>query len=379
MSQADPHISLSGASDVRPKVSPRAPIQHNRLRRKEGHDYAAPGIYLITVTTADRRRILGELTGASPDAASIQPTTLGEYVIAAFRKMATMVTEKTGSRIQVYQYQLMPDHFHGILRIHDALPEGWHLSRMIGAWKGDCSREYWREKDLSGAPDVRPEKESLFSPGYNDKILYHEGQLDGWYEYLHDNPRRLWLKLHYPDRLRKIYDFKAGKQGHSYTAVGNTFWVKYPERVQVRCHRNLTDEQIQAEVEHYMSLARGGAVLVSPFISPAENAVYEAAYKERLRMIHIVNRGLDGKFIYPTGRDLKGCSAGFMLVLAPYADYSAETAETRITRSQCLDMNGYAADLSTTLALTHEAHNKKEESLSSAPDVRPENINTEKP
>ena len=373
--------SLSGASDVRPKASPRAPIRHNRLRRKEGHDYAAPGIYLITVTTANRQRILGKLTGASPDEASILPTTLGEYVIAAFRKMAAMVTEKTGSRIQVYQYQLMPDHFHGILRIHDALPEGWHLSRMIGAWKGDCSREYWRQSaalthgsssSLSGAPDVRPERESLFSPGYNDKILYHEGQLDGWYEYLHDNPRRLWLKVHYPDRLRKIYDFKAGKQGHSYTAVGNTFWVKYPERVQVRCHRNLTDEQIQAEVEHYMSLARGGAVLVSPFISPAEKAVYEAAYKENLRIIRIVNRGLDGKFIYPTGRDLKGCSAGFMLVLAPYADYSAETAETRITRSQCLDMNGYAADLSTTLALTHEAHNKKEESLSSAPDVRPE-------
>ena len=413
MSQADPHISLSGASDIRPKVSPRAPIQHNRLRRKEGHDYAAPGIYLITVTTADRRRILGELTGASPETASILPTTLGEYVIAAFRKMAAMVTEKTGSRIQVYQYQLMPDHFHGILRIHDALPEGWHLSRMIGAWKGDCSREYWRQQDadltsgssssLSGAPDVRPEKESLFSPGYNDKILYHEGQLDGWYEYLHDNPRRLWLKVHYPDRLRKIYDFKAGKQGHAYTAVGNTFLIKYPERVQVRCHRNLTEEQIQAEVEHYMNLARGGAVLVSPFISPAEKAVYEASYKEKLKIIRIVNRGLDGRFIYPTGRDLKGCSAGFMLVLAPYADYSAETAEKRITRSQCLDMNGYAADIATTLALTHEApnkgiagltheahnkedvaltsgeHNKEREDLSSAPDVRPENINTEKP
>ena len=261
---------------------------------------------------------------------------------------------KTGSRIQVYQYQLMPDHFHGILRIHDALPKGWHLSRMIGAWKGDCSREYWRVQEshalthaepssLSGAPDIRPERESLFSPGYNDKILYHKGQLDAWYEYLHDNPRRLWLKVHYPDRLRKIYDFKAGKQGHSYTAVGNTFLVKCPERVQVRCHRNLTEEQIQAEVDHYMSLAKGGAVLVSPFISPAEKAVYEAAYKEKLKIIRIVNRGLDGKFIYPTGRDLKGCSAGFMLVLAPYADYSAETAEKRITRSQCLDMNGYAA------------------------------------
>jgi hypothetical protein len=34
-----------------------------------------------------------------------------------------------------------------------------------------------------------------------------------------------------------------------------------------------------------------------------------------------------------------------MLVLAPYADYSAETAAKRITRAQCLDMNAYAADL----------------------------------
>lgn len=387
MSQTDSHIPLSGASDVRPKVSPRAPIQHNRLRRKNGHDYAAPGIYLITVTTANRQRILGELQGSAPDEASIIPTALGEYIIAAFRKMAAIVTEKTGSRIQVYQYQLMPDHFHGIIRIHDALPEGWHLSRMIGAWKGDCSREYWRvqeslaltheaqykeKESLLGALDVRPEKESLFSPGYNDKILYHEGQLEAWYAYLHDNPRRLWLKVHYPDRLRKVYDFQAGKQGHSYTAVGNTFLIKYPERVQVRCHRNLTEEQIQTEVDYYMSLANNGAVLVSPFISPAEKAVYEVAYKEKKPMIRIVNRGLDGKFIYPTGRDLKGCSAGFLLVLAPYADYSAETAETRITRSQCLDMNGYAADLSTTLALTHEAQYKEKAHFSSAPDVRPE-------
>ena len=361
---------LSSASGVRPKSPPRAPIQRNRLRRKEGHDYVASGIYLITVTTANRQRILGELMGTSPDKASIRPTALGEYVIDAFRKMATIVTEKTGSRVQVYQYQLMPDHFHGILRIHDALPEGWQLSRMIGAWKGDCSREYWREldaalthdapnKDTASLTSRAHNKESLFSPGFNDKILYHKGQLEVWYDYLHDNPRRLWIKVHYPDRLHKIYDFKAGKHNHSYTALGNTFLVKYPERVQVRCHRNLTEEQIQAEVEHYMSLARSGTVLVSPFISPAEKAVYEAAYKEKKPMIHIVNRGLDGKFIYPSGRDLKGCSDGFLLVLAPYADFSAETAETRITRSQCLDMNAYAADLSTIIALTRDAHNKE--------------------
>lgn len=165
--------------------------------------------------------------------------------------------------------------------------------------------------------------------------------------HLDDNPRRLWLKWHFPDRLRKVYDFTAGTKGHRYTAVGNTFLVTHPERLQVRCHRNLTEEQIQQEVEKYLREAHRGTVLVSPFISPAEKAVFEACYRERLPMIHIVNRGLDGKFNYPSGRDLSGCSDGFLLVLAPYADYSAETAAARISRAQCLDMNAYAADLAT--------------------------------
>ena len=137
--------------------------------------------------------------------------------------------------------------------------------------------------------------------------------------------------------------------------------VTYPERLQVRCHRYLTEVQIEAEVAKYLKEARRGTVLISPFISPAEKAVYDACYTEKLPMIHIVNRGLDGKFIYPSGRDLLGCSDGFMLVLAPYADYSAETAAKRITRAQCLDMNEYAADLANVTLKCDEQDEEDEE------------------
>lgn len=37
-------------------------------------------------------------------------------------------------------------------------------------------------------------EESLFEPGYNDKILLHEGQQDNWKRYLDDTPRRLAIK-----------------------------------------------------------------------------------------------------------------------------------------------------------------------------------------
>ena len=322
----------------------KAPVKHNRLRRKETHDYTSACIYLITVTTVDRKRLLGTLGGDSAETAHVEPSALGEYVAQAFRKMAAETTVKTGSRVQVLHYAIMPDHFHGMLYVRDKLPVGYALGKLMAAWKSDCTRAYW-DLSSSSATNFSSEKSPLFNRGFNDRILFREGQKDAWIAYLDENPRRLWLKAHFPDRLRKVYEFKVGKTGHQYTAVGDTFLVKYPERLQVRCHRNLTEEQIQAEVATYLKEPRRGTVLVSPFISPAEKAVYDACYKEKLKMIHIVNRGLDGKFIYPSGRDLQGCSDGFMLVLAPYADYSPETAASRITRSQCLDMNEYAADI----------------------------------
>ena len=323
----------------------QAPTKHNRLQRKEGYDYSRPGVYLITVTTIDRQRLLGTLIGDNLDEVCVEASPLGEAVVRAFREMAARVTRESGSRVQVLQYQIMPDHFHGILFIRDTLPSEWILGRMIAGWKGECSRLYWRTSSCSSDVSSRPSP--LFSPGFNDRILFHDGQLKAWIEYLRDNPRRLWLKLHYPDRLRKERDFVAGKSNRRYTAMGDTSLVSYPDRIQVRCHRNLSEEEICAEVTRYLALARSGVVLVSPFISPAERAVYAACYKEKLRMIHIVKRGIDGKFVYPSGADLKGCTAGFLLVLSPYEDYTPETSAARITRSQCLDMNTYAQDLST--------------------------------
>lgn len=325
----------------------KAPVKHNRLRRMEKHDYTSSCIYLITVTTEGRQRLLGTLVGDSAATAAIEPTPLGAYVAEAFRQTAVETTRKTGCRVQVLHYQIMPDHFHGILYVRDTLPADYALGKIVAAWKSACTHALWASSFCAPHLSAEHKTKPLFSRGFNDRILFRRGQLKTWVAYLDDNPRRLWLKWHFPDRLRKVYDFTAGTKGHRYTAVGNMFLVTYPERLQVRCHRNLTEEQIQQEVEKYLREAHRGTVLVSPFISPAEKAVFEACYRERLPMIHIVSRGLDGKFNYPSGRDLSGCSDGFLLVLAPYADYSAETAAARITRAQCLDMNAYAADLAT--------------------------------
>jgi len=284
--------------------------------------------------------------------------------------------------VQILQYQLMPEHFHGILQIHDALPKGWTLGKIIRGWKSACSQAYWIS--LSSSSSSSPSSSSaatkksqsippLFTKGYNDRPLLSKGQLDGWIAYLRDNPRRRWLKQHFPDRLRKVYDFEAGESQTRYTAVGDTFMIKYPERQQVRCHRDLTPEQIQTEVDHYLSLARSGVILVSPFISPAEKAVYDACYKEKRKMIRLVKRALDGKFVYPQGRDFDACVQGFLLVLSPFSTGSENAAETTISRNQCLSLNDYAADLASSPArrVRDEYHGYVPSSSAASPSSSP--------
>ena len=317
----------------------------NYLQRKIGHDYSAPSAYLITVVTINRSPLLGSLVGDSALEANIEATSLGRQVIAAFYDIEKKVIEQTGCRVQVVQYQLMPDHFHGILYVRDELPKGWHLGRIISGWKGACSRAYTEKMKESELTLLQGNVLPLFEKGYNDRPLVSKGQLQGWIAYLRDNPRRLWLKTHQRDMLRKVFDFEAGVSKRRFTAVGNTFFITYPEITQVRCHRNLSEDEIQKEVIHYVDIARKGVILVSPFISPAEKAVYEACYKENLRMIRIVSRALDGRFVYPSGKDFDGCVAGFLLVLAPYLEGDAHTAAKRISRNQCLDMNDIAAEL----------------------------------
>ncbi len=86
-----------------------APIKHNKQRRKRGHDYTSVSLYLITVTTVGRQRILGQLVGNSADEAHVEATDLGRKVIAYFNRIPEITMEKTGCRVQVVQYQLMPD------------------------------------------------------------------------------------------------------------------------------------------------------------------------------------------------------------------------------------------------------------------------------
>ena len=106
--------------------------------RNTWKDYKSPGIYLITVVSHARKRVFGELNN-NLSAPSVVLTKLGQYMeeawLQTFEKQSAC-----GRHIRSLGYQVMPDHFHGILQVEH--PMDVPLGEIIRGFKIGCTQAY---------------------------------------------------------------------------------------------------------------------------------------------------------------------------------------------------------------------------------------------
>ena len=293
-------------------------------RRRLGHDYQSRCIYMVTLAVKGRRPLLGEVTGnGEQEPAEMHPSALGEAVLEQLGNIPQHYPS-----IKVLCHQLMPDHLHVILFVQQRLP--CHLSRVISGYKGGCNVIY---RQLTGAE----KQESLWEPGFNDRILEGKGHLQRMIDYIDDNPRRLAVKRHHKDYFRVQQQVQVA--GMTFAALGNVFLLETPVLLQVQCSRKLSAEEIQERCRHFLSEAENGAVLVSPSISPGEKAVMKTVQDKGYPTILLQENGF-APLAKPGGRYFDACAEGRLLLLAPWEHHNADTD---ITRHQCLALNDMAA------------------------------------
>lgn len=320
------------------------------LRRRVGHDYEGRSIYLVTLTTEGRRPLFGTLEGRidaekdSPEAPHVALTELGEAV-----KREWLDVSKHHPEVSSIAMQMMPDHLHGILFVHEQMQQ--HLGHIIKGFKASTNKHY-RQLGYAATPSLQrkpgekrdrslddKEHGMLWSLGYNDHILSGKGELQRWIDYLADNPRRLMMKRQSPDLFRVRFGMTIA--GRAYSALGNRFLLSRPVRLQVQCSRSLSDDEITERVEYFLSEAKKGAVLVSPAISKGEKAVMRAAMNARLPLIFIEENGLT-PYTRPGGEFFEACAQGKLLILAPWEHHNERLL---ITRDKCLAMNQMAKEI----------------------------------
>lgn len=342
-------------------------------RRRDGHDYQQWQMYLVTITVEGRRPLLGRLVGNPEaednalDAPRIELSPIGK----AMEQQSLAITHYH-PEVRVVALQMMPDHLHSILFVEREIPQ--HLGHIIKGFKASTNKDYRRlivplsapapssvspsssVPSVSSASSVSPLPSApsaatpsqppkhpfsrttglLWSIGYTDGILDHKGQLQNWLNYLKDNPRRLLMKRIRPEYFRVQRNVQVGP--YTFSAIGNRYLLAHPIRLQVQCSRRLSEDEIEQLKHHFLSLARRGAVLVSPSISPGEKAIMRAAFDAGLPLILLQENGFTD-LAKPGGARFDACAEGRLLILAPWDHHNQRTT---ISRNQCLTLNDMA-------------------------------------
>ena len=291
-------------------------------RRMTSHDYCGVAIYMVTLCVKGRKPLLGALR--APDECHPTPwvaaTPLGERIQAEWQGIPRYYPQ-----IRVLAITLMPDHLHGIIHVTESLPV--HFGQVLSGFKAGCNR----------IARVLGEQCPLWESGYNDKVLRGKGQLNRWFEYMHDNPRRLWVK-------RQHYSFftmnRLTVAGATMAAIGNLSLLHHSCILQVYCSRRMTQEEITCEGDRLLAQH---AVLVSPAISTGEKAIINRAIEKEVPVILIWRNGFD-ELTKPGGKLFNPCAAGKLLLISPFEhrnDYQALTAEC------CRQMNALARAIAT--------------------------------
>ena len=233
-------------------------FKHSYTRRCRGHDYRAPFIYHIILSKTEGCQYFGSVRGdariepGKPGSAFIQLSPLGVIIETAIRNLPTEF-----KIISLYQYCIMPDHIHLLLRVKER--SEMHLGFYVTKLKGNVRDLYSQlvGKDLKA--------EEIFKPNYCDKPLTRRRSLDSLFRYIRLNPHRLAMRLQYPLFFQRVRKLKIGE--HEYEAYGNLFLFRNPDKAAVKISRSFTEDEKIKKKEHWLTEASRGTVLVSPFIS----------------------------------------------------------------------------------------------------------------
>ncbi len=150
-----------------------------RTLRRPGHDYRAPGAYLITTVVRGRAPILARV-----EAGTLALTLAGRIVADALAELPRRIPA-----LIVDASVVMPDHVHAILRLDTGAP--LPLGRVVGLFKGLSA------KRVSAV--LRRRNGTLWQRGYHDRVIRDARDWNRCRTYIAHNPRR-WLDATYRGR-----------------------------------------------------------------------------------------------------------------------------------------------------------------------------------
>ncbi len=329
-------------------------------QRAFAHNYFAPFIYHIIMRKKEDMENFGVVRGD----ARIAPGNRGcayieESILGKIIAKSIIGIQRIYPILQIYQFVVMPDHVHILLRVKDW--SDYHLDyymeelvRNIAASYSNLPQSSKNNNQLPGNNNQLPgnnnpsvkninypterqniiQPEEIFEPGYCDKPLLLKRKLDSLFVYIRENPHRLAMRIQFPQFFRRIRNLKIDNV--EYEAYGNLFLLRNPDKEAVKISRKFSSVERAQKEEYWLSEAGRGTIIVSPFISPAEKAIRRKVEELNGSIILITHESFPERF-KPAAHDFELCSSGRLLIISLREPY-----KTPLSRQLCLHMNDLA-------------------------------------
>lgn len=303
-------------------------FEHHQHRRKRNHDYREPWKYHITIgkhpdcpdfSVLKWERLL-------PEEVDVRYTAIGRQISKAIKNIPAIEP-----RMQVYQYKIMPDHIHLLVHVKERMPR--LLGEVIHDFKSLITSSL---RNIMNDGNLK-----VFTPNFNDKIIYPDRSLNDIYDYIRQNPYRLAVRRARPAFFRKHRNILAG--GREVQAYGNLFHLRNPFKYPLIVHRADDERSFRGKLEECLYHSLNGGVIVSAFISQREKEIRKAIEQAGGRIILIHDRPLAEKE-KPAKHDFDLCCEGRLLMISP-VEYLSIPKSDHPSRTQCLDMNSLASSI----------------------------------
>ncbi len=344
--------------------------------QEPGTAWRGVGIYHITLTVPSRQPLLGTLVipDNDPSQARVERTALGNAVVDELYVMC-----KHYPSIRIFQFCLMPDHLHAVIRVTRVMDTSIR-SVMRGYWQGvkKLGRAYTlavspelnsgtttqgrstnqektttQEKTTDQGQPTTQEKTTgqgsdvwafpVFTERPFIRPLSRRGQLQTMMHYVRMNPQRLATKRLMPGFFRVQKGIEIG--GRSFDGVGNVallhaehYDVVHVRSVWVKAAEHGDNQTLRDYMNSRVLKARKGVVMVSPFISPQEKQVMQVLLNEQHPFILLADNGFRD-YYKPSDTLFDACAAGRVLILSPWP-YDA--GKRHISRADCVALNNMA-------------------------------------
>ena len=290
--------------------------------RYSRHDYRKPWYYMITMAARHRKPLFATYANGK-----IKPTEDGMLLHKIWEELPQQFP-----KIATSTFVTMPDHVHGIIRAKEYLDKA--IGAYLGAFKAFATGAL---RKIHQDPALE-----IWEPGYHDWRVAGPGSLDAFTAYIRDNPRRYCLKQQHPDLFTRVDTLahpRLPTDSPKWSAYGNLFLLDRPVIIPLRVSRSITTEALAQTKEDILHAAAGGAVIISPFISPGEKSISLAILDENFGDVIIMKPDAFAPGFKPHGRHFNLCANGRLLILNPFDD------EEPLTKARCEKMNAWCREI----------------------------------